>query len=137
MRRNDVKEEVEEGFPIKVTYHDYNTGLIKKQDPYILRVVGDNGGSKSEYMERPKGSGNLFDRKGRPIGRWDASKSEGERYLANAPHIAWERPETEDEMLANSVIAANVKIKELEQELLSIKAERERSIAPKKKDSGA
>jgi hypothetical protein len=72
MKRGSVEQQVEEapkGFNLQVTYRDEQTGLITKHDPYILRVVGD-GGNRTQLFERPKGSGNCFDKQNNPIGRW-------------------------------------------------------------------
>lgn len=130
-KRNIDPSDVEQNPMLRVTYHDSRTGLVKKKEPYIMRVVGE-GGNRTQYFERPAGSGNLFNFNAEPIGRWDASKPEGERFLEGAKHIEFVMPETADEKLAHSIITKDVKIKELEAELRAIKAEAEKKSAPPK-----
>ncbi len=129
--RNVDPSDVEINPILKVTYHDHRTGLVIKKDPYTMRVVGD-GGNRTQYFERPKGSGNLFNFNGEPVGRWDSRKAEGERFMAGAEHIEFVRPETDDEKLARSLITKDVKIRELEAELRAIKAESAKKAAPQK-----
>lgn len=107
-----LEEESPKGFNLKVTYRDED-GSIYKKDPYILRVV-----DKRKLWERPVGSGNLWDRKNQPIGRWVNGKHD-----EKAEHIAFTPPETEDQKLARSVVEKDSKIKALEAELASMKAE--------------
>jgi uncharacterized small protein (DUF1192 family) len=120
-----------QGFNLVVTYRDEKTGLVTHTDPYTLRVLPGPGGGKARYWERPAGSGNLFDKKGQPAGRWDRTKPEGQRFDAKAAHVAFARPETEDAKLARSVIEKDAHIAELKRELEAIRAERE----DKKEDS--
>lgn len=126
-------------WPPKVTYRNAKTGLVERQDPYIMRTVGSSdpkNRDRANYMEYPAGSGNLYDRNWEPCGRWDANKPEGQRYLKDATHIAWNPPETQDHKLAKEVAQKDVRIAELEKELASIQAEKEVKSAPKNK-SGA
>lgn len=132
------EQEPEQGFSRVVTYRNIKTGLVEKADPYIMRVIAADSGGKAKVWERPAGSGNLFDSHGTPIGRWDKTKPEGERFLKDEKHIEWKAPETEDQKLARSVLEKDVKIQELERELAAIKAEKEKKSAPQtKKDQGA
>jgi len=112
------------GFDLKVTYRDEKTGLVIDNDSYTLRVLGSADG-KTRLWERPKGSGNLFDRKGNSIGRWvmDPKTKKGQ-HEEKAEHIAWTRPETQDQKLARSLNEKDQKIAELERELLSISEEK-------------
>lgn len=140
-REEEVEEVKEEGFSLLVTHRHPKTGLVTKKDPYILRVVRE-GGNKVRYFERPAGSGNLWNKKGEPIGRWDASKPEGDRFLKGAEHVQWTPPETEDQKLARSVAEKDARIQELEKELAAIEAEKSARSAGKvsaqaKKDQGA
>jgi hypothetical protein len=128
--RHEMEESEVKGFDMRVTHRDPRTGQITRRDPYIMRTVKKDGGGSAQYFERPSGSGNLFDGQGNPCGRWDATKKEGERYDAKASHIAWERPKTEDEKLANALIAADAKNKALEAELAAVKAESAKKSAP-------
>lgn len=120
--------QAQQGFDIRVTHRDPKTGLITKKSPYIMRAVRKDGGGSAHYFERPAGSGNLFDGQGTPCGRWDASKKEGERYQPDAKHIAWTRPQTEDEKLAQALIAAETKAAVLEAELAAVKAEAAKKV---------
>jgi len=127
----EQEEKKAEGFDLIVTHRDVKTGLVTHSNPYILRVCGEQGNSvKARYWERPKGSGNLFDKKGQPVGRWDASKPEGERFIKGAKHIEWVAPLTEDQKIAQENAA-------LKAELAQLKAEQAKKAAPAKKDQGA
>lgn len=134
------EDETPKGFDLKVTHRHPRTGLITHTTPYILRVIGESGGAKARVWERPAGSGNLWDKHNQPIGRWDKTKPEGERFVKDAEHIAWAAPETSDQKLARSVVEKDVRIQELERELASIRIESEKKTAPaaaQKKDKGA
>lgn len=142
-RGQEPKEEEipEQDFSLRVTFRNMKTGLVEKTNPYILRMVGD-GGNKQQLWERPAGSGNLFNAKNEPIGRWDKSKPEGERFLKGKEHIEWKAPETSDQRLAREYAEKDSKINQLERELAAIKVEREGGQksalkAPPKKDQGA
>lgn len=128
------QEEAEEKSYLRVTHRHPKTGLVAKKDPYIMRVVAE-GANKSQYIEYPAGSGNLWSSDNgklkEPIGRWDKSKPEGDRFLKGVPHIEWTPPLTEDQKLAKSIVAKDEKINQLEAELAAIKAEREKRNAPK------
>jgi hypothetical protein len=131
-----IGEEIKaQGFDLKVTHRDSKTGLVVEKNPYILRVVKGPGGN-SKLFERPVGSGNLFDAQNKPIGRWVVSKDapQGE-HDPKAEHVAFKRPETEDEKLAKSLITKDTKIKALEAELAAVKHEQaKRTTAPAKKE---
>lgn len=129
------EDEKPKGFDLTVTHRHPKTGLVTHSDPYVLRVLA-SGEGKARVWERPAGSGNLWDINNNPIGRWDKTKPEGERFLKDEPHIAWTAPLTEDQKLARSVVEKDVRIQELEKELAAIQAERE-AKAPHKKDKGA
>lgn len=133
----DVQAEADEqvkGFNIKVTHRDPVTGEVTKSDPYTLRQPLGQSGARASYFERPPGSGNLFDPKGNPAGRWDASKPEGKRHMPDAEHVAYVLPPTEDQKIAQENAA-------LKAELAAIKAQQEKSLGDikgaKKKDQGA
>jgi hypothetical protein len=119
------EEETPKGFNLVVDQRHPKSGLVIKSDPYTLRVIG-SGEGKTWVFERPVGSGNLWNKSGDPIGRWDKSKPEGERFIAGAEHIAWTPPLTADQKLARSVIEKDGRIQELEKEIAAIKAEREK-----------
>lgn len=134
MRKQSPPPEAPKGFNLKVTYRDEITGAVTHTDPYTLRVVGETGSSeKARYFERPKGSGNLWDSKGEACGRWvyDEKIEKGRkvkvgRYDAEAPHIAWVPPLTEDQKIAQENAA-------LKAELAAMKAEKEKSSEVKAK----
>jgi len=147
VRRRDlveVPDEAPKGFNLQVTYRDEKTGQITHTDPYILRVMGEEGSrAKSRMWERPAGSGNLFDKHNNPIGRWVTKEEKvgGKMikkgtYVPTAEHIAWEKPLTKDQMLSKQMGEQQTRIAELEKELASITAEKTQSSAPKK-DKGA
>jgi uncharacterized small protein (DUF1192 family) len=115
-----------QGFDLMVTHRDPKTGLITKQDPYTLIVGSGENGGKTRMWERPKGSGNLWNKRGEPIGRFVA-KGDGKReYDAKAKHVEFIPPETEDQQLARSLTEKSERIAQLEKELAGIKAEKDK-----------
>lgn len=127
------------GFDLTVTHRDEKTGLITHTTPYVLRVCGEQGSDqKARYWERPKGSGNLFDKHNNPIGRWITEEKviKGKRvnagkYDPDAAHIEWHPPMTVDQIIAQENAA-------LKAELASLKAETEKKSAQaQKKTQGA
>lgn len=112
-----------QGFDLTVNHRDEKTGLITHSDPYILRVVAGQGSEKNRYWERPVGSGNLWDKKGNPCGRWDMSLPVGKRYVADAAHVAFERPLTGDQLLARDLMAKDAENAALRAEIAAIKKE--------------
>ena len=120
-------------WPPKVTYRNPKTGLIEKQDNHTFRVVGSStSGDRLQVLEYPAGSGNLFDAKMQPVGRWDKTKPEGQRFLKGEKHVEWNPPETEDVKLARALAEKDVKIQALEKELAEAQAEREAKSEKKK-----
>lgn len=133
---------LKKSFDLKVTHRDEKTGLVTESDPYILRECAREGGGRQRFWERPAGSGNLFDKSGTPIGRWDKTKPEGQRFIEGEKHIAFQRPLTGDQKLRAEMIAKDVRLAEVERELAAVKAEKEKKDAPKaslspKKEPGA
>lgn len=132
MRHHDktiIEPEVAQGFDLVVHKRNARTGLVEQENAYILRIVGH-----AKYLERPVGSGNVYDFQGKPIGRWDASKPEGERFLKGEKHVEWSAPETKDQKLARAIGEKDIKIQELERELAAIQAERELKVKSKSKE---
>lgn len=118
------------GFDLTVTHRDSKTGLVIKNDPYTLHVVGNSDGSKSQYFERPKGSGNVWNKQsGEPDGRWINGK-----YDAKAEHVAWIPPETSDAKVAREYMEAKAQLSAARAELEAIKAENAKKAASAKKD---
>lgn len=136
----DIEDQPQEkpGFNLLVTYRDEKTGLVVKSDPYTLRVTGESGSSERQRLwERPKNSGNLFDKKGNPCGRWEYEEKtvKGKtiktgKYNPDAEHIAFVPPPTKDQLLAQQLTEKDVKIAELEREMAAIKAEKEKKDSP-------
>lgn len=149
MRKPLPEEKPQTGFNLIVTKRDDKTGLVTEKDPYILRVIGETGSSEKQRLwERPAGSGNLWDKSNNPVGRWvyeekviKGKKVKEGKFVADAPHIAFTPPQTKDQILAKSLSEKEVKIAELERELLSIKTEKDKrsGVAPAapKKEQGA
>lgn len=131
--RTPEESEVPKGFDLTVTHRDPKTGVIVRRDPYILRVTAAAEGGKSRLYERPAGSGNLWDRKGEPIGRWVIDeKTKRGKFVAGAPHIEFIPPKTADQKLAQSVSEKDVKIAELEKELAAIRVEKDKARSDSK-----
>lgn len=129
---SDTQDIKPKKFDITVTHRDPKTGLVVKKTPYILRVCGEQGSDqKARYWERPAGSGNLFDKSDNPVGRWiyeekvvKGKKVRVGKYDEKAEHIQWVPPMTEDQKIARENAA-------LKAELAALKAEKEKSAAPK------
>jgi hypothetical protein len=127
-------------FNLRVTHRDEKTGAVTHSDPYVLRVIGTKGedgkldGGKMYMFERPVNSGNLWNSRGTPVGRWVNGK-----WDEKAAHVAFTPPETQDQKLAKELISKDNRVSELERELAAIKAEAEakQTKAPAKKDQGA
>lgn len=134
MRKPAAEEETPKGFDLVVTHRDPKTGLVVRENPYILRVIGETGSSEKQRLwERPKGSGNLFDKHNNPVGRWvyedkivKGKKIRVGSYDEKAEHVAFTPPPTKDQLLAQGISERDVKIAELERELNAIKAENEK-----------
>lgn len=133
------EEEKPRGFDLVVHHRDNKTGLVTKEDSYILRTIAmGTTGDKSRVWERPKGSGNLWDRDNNPIGRWDKTKPEGERFLKGEAHVKWEAPETNDQKLARAMGEQQLKIAELERKLIEMEqAKKDAPVQTQKKTQGA
>lgn len=113
-----MEEAVKQGFDLQVTFRDEKTGQIIKTNPYCLRIVGNPDGTRMRLWERPVGSGNIWNKKGEPAGRWINGK-----FAKGEPHIAFEAPLTEDQKLAKSLVDKDARIAALEKELQSLKGE--------------
>lgn len=131
-------ENTEKGFDLRVTHRDPKTGLIVAETPYVLRVLASGDGGKTQLWERPKHSGNLFEKSGKPCGRWIVDpKTKIGRHDPSAEHIAYIPPETQDQKLARSLNEKDARIAALESELLSIKKDSTSTAAKvEKKDKG-
>lgn len=105
-----TEKEQEKKFDLMVTHRDPLTGQITKRDPYVMYVMKSAEGGKMRLYERPKGSGNLWNSKGEPIGRWDKSKKEGEQFIKGAKHIDWVQPLTKDQQIAKENAALKAEI---------------------------
>lgn len=109
----------------KVTHRDEKSGLVSHSTPYVLRISG-SGEGRSRLLEKPKGSGNIFDMKGNAKGRWIVDPKTGKgKHDPNAAHVAYIPPETEDQKLARSLVEKDSRIAQLEKELASIAKEKE------------
>ena len=136
----DINGQPKPKFDLRVTHRHPRTGEVIKHDPYILRVVGEIGSAdRTQLWERPAGSGNLYDFEMNPVGRWiyeektvKGKKVKVGHYDAEAAHIEWIPPETEDQKIAKENAA-------LKAELAALKAEKEKTAQPqtKKQDKGA
>lgn len=124
----DIQNEQDKAFDLMVTHRDPKTGLITRQDPYVLVVGAAAEGGKNRMWERPKGSGNIFNKKGEAIGRFVRDEKGKKKFVADAAHVAYTPPETEDQKLARSVVEKDDRIAQLEKELAGIKADSKKKI---------
>lgn len=116
----------ESGFDLIVTKRDEHTGLVTGKNPYILRYIAGADGGKVRLWERPAGSGNIWNKKNEPAGRYTREMKAGKwvsTYEPEASHIEWSAPETQDEKLAHKLTAQEAQIAALQKELASVKAE--------------
>lgn len=147
--REEKADEPVKGFDLRVTHRDETTGLVVREDPYVLRVIGNAEDPKDEsrqrLWERPAGSGNLWDKSNNAIGRWiseekiiKGKKCKVGHYDPDAPHIAWAPPLTEDQKIAQENAALKAEIAALKAEQMKKDTSMSASAsAPKKKDQGA
>lgn len=130
MQFNDQEEKKEsEGFDLRVTHRDARTGLVTESNPYTMKVIMAPDGGKTRIFERPVGSGNYFDKKNNPIGRWIEGKLD-----RSAAHIEFKAPETKDQKLARALTAKDAEIEALRKELAAIEAQ---GKAKNKKEQGS
>jgi hypothetical protein len=106
-------------FDLQVTHRDNKTGKVIRNNPYIARVIKAEDGGKTTVFERPAGSGNLWDKKDAPVGRWENGS-----WKKEATHVEFQVPETQDDKLKRSLIEKDVKLAAALKELEAIKAER-------------
>lgn len=126
-----MEEAVDLGFDLQVTHRDEATGLVTHTNPYVMRVIAASDGGKMRIWERPVGSGNLWDKKGNPIGRWLVDeKTKRGKFVKDAEHVKFVPPPTEDQKLAASLVEKDARIAALEKEIESHRAE-----SKKKKES--
>lgn len=119
-------------FDLVVTHRDEKTGLVTHTNPYTLRVVKLENEEKAHYFERPVGSGNLWNKAGDAIGRWIKDEKGKGKYIAEAKHINFIPPETQDAKVAREVIETRERNKVLEAELAALKAEKQSEQQSKK-----
>lgn len=119
-----MEEAVKKTFDLQVTYRDDVTGLVTYSNPYTMRAIKAQDGGTMRIFERPVGSGNIWNKKGEPAGRWevDAASKKG-MYVPGAEHVAFVAPETKDQKLARSLTEKDVQIAALQKELAMIKAD--------------
>lgn len=107
-----------QGFDITVTHRDPQSGLITRQDPYTLIVCGD---AHQRLWERPKNSGNVYDRQGRPCGRYirDPKTGKGE-YKSFEDHVVVAPVLSNEDQARNAIHQKDTKIAELELKLIEL-----------------
>lgn len=110
--------EEQKGFDLTVTHRDPKSGAVTKKNPYTLRVIGQGANGKTQLWERPVGSGNLWNKAGEPIGRWEDGK-----FCEGVAHVTFVPAETENVKFARTANEQAAKIAQLERELAAIKAE--------------
>lgn len=125
------EKEVKKGFDLTVTHRDQKSGAVTHTTPYTLRVVAAADGGRTSIWERPANSGNIFDKKGVPSGRWVKDKNGKGKYDPEAAHIAYVPPETNDQKLAREMVEKDARIAALEKELAEISAANEPKVPAK------
>jgi hypothetical protein len=112
-------------FDIKVTHYD-RSGAVVKQDPYTLIVAAAHEGGKTRLWERPKNSGNIFDRHGKPCGRIIRNPETGKsKYVKGEPHVFVPPVVSKEEQLLKQTSDQALRIKALEAELAAVRYEAE------------
>lgn len=121
-----MKEELKsQGFDILITHRDPETGVVVRQNPYNLIVSGEG---RQKLWERPKNSGNVFDWRGEPIGRYVRDAKGKGTYDPLAEHVFVAPPISTEEKAKQALHEKDSRIDELERELSAIKAEQLRSV---------
>lgn len=120
-------EKQQDRFDIKVSHRDSKSGAVTHTNPYVLTVLQTDAGRLSLF-ERPPGSGNLFDKKGHPCGRWKTDEKGKKVHDPEAVHTAYQKPETNDQKLSRQMLEVaqeNERLKKAlaAKEVESIKAE--------------
>lgn len=112
--RKMEEELVEQGFDIKVTHRDPQTGIVLSQNPYNLIVHGE---ARKRLWERPKNSGNVFDRKGKPCGRFVRDEKGVGKWNPLDPHVEVKPELSNEERAAHALSAKDAEIAALKKEL--------------------
>lgn len=114
-------------FDIQVTHRDPESGLVTRQNPYNLIVHGE---ARKRLWERPKNSGNVFDKKGNPCGRFVRDEKGVGKYDPFADHVEVKPELSSTEKAQQVLFEKDERILALEKELAAVKAEAKQS-APK------
>jgi hypothetical protein len=128
-QKSDIDDVVEKKFDLTVHRRDQDSGEIVEVNPYSAHMMKTDGGTVTVF-ERPKGSGNCWDKFGNAAGRWDKDAPEGKRYDSKAEHVAFIVPLTHDQKLRAEMLAKEEKNKQLEREIAALRAERGVTKAP-------
>lgn len=126
--RTMAEEMEQQGFDLIVTHTDPKTGQVVRQNPYNLIVTGE---AKQRLFERPKNSGNVFNKKGQPAGRWVRDEKGKGTHKPFEPHVEVPPELSSEEKAAQAFHEKDQRIAELERELQSIRAEAAKQAAPK------
>lgn len=121
---NPPKPHGQNGEPLfdnRVRIVNEKTGAIVRYQPYAHHIFGDN---KMELLERPIGSGNMFNRMGMNIGQWKMGDNGAWKKISDSHlDIRLDVPITkEDALLAkNEALEADLKAIRAEKEALEKK----------------
>lgn len=126
--RTMEEELAAQGFDILVTHRDPQTGLVTRQNPYNLIVTGEG---RQRLWERPKNSGNVFDRKGQPCGRFVRDEKGKGVHKPHEEHVFVAPELSSTEKAAQAIHEKDSRIEELERELNAVKEEQRKQAAPK------
>ena len=107
-------------FDNRVHIRDADSGRLHKRQPYAYHAFGT-----MKLLERPVGSGNMFDYQGKPIGRWALDKANGHWNKIADTHA--EKPSYELMLQPEDLAQRN---SELEAEIAALKADMEQKTAP-------
>lgn len=124
----EIDEIKDPKFDLIVHVRDEKSGEIIEVNSYIAHLMKTEGGTVTVF-ERPKGSGNCWDKFNKPAGRWLKEKKEGERYQPEAEHIAFIAPLTKDQKLRAEMFATEERNKQLERELALLRVEKAQNQA--------
>jgi hypothetical protein len=114
-------------FDRKVHIRDTKTGKLLHVNAYTEHIRQNEG----TYLERPKGSGNLWYEDGKPAGRFHRSKKYSEQVELGVDHVAFvSTAQTENEKLREALAASEAKNIALEAKQIAAEQAKKIEVKP-------